>query len=77
MDISSRIAEFFSAVNDFRNQTSGAGPALLRDLRETTAIEYALIASLISIAIIGALTFFAGGASDMFNNVSNMLQSNI
>ncbi|MBT8004778.1 MAG: Flp family type IVb pilin [Rhodospirillales bacterium] len=50
---------------------------MIKDRQGATAIEYALIASLISIAIIGSLTFFSGGVSDMFNNVSNTLQSNI
>lgn len=36
-----------------------------------TAIEYALIATLICVAIIGALQLFAGNMGGMFNTISN------
>lgn len=38
-----------------------------------TAIEYALIASLISIAAIGAMKGLGNSVDTMFNNVSNHL----
>jgi len=43
----------------------------MRDDRGATAIEYALIATLISVAIIGALTLYADNVGNMFNNISN------
>ncbi|OEJ64070.1 Flp family type IVb pilin [Magnetovibrio blakemorei] len=36
-----------------------------------TAIEYALIATLICVAIIGALTLFASSMGGMFNYISS------
>ena len=38
-----------------------------------TAIEYGLIAALVSVAAIGALTAMGGSLSDMFNLVRNVL----
>jgi pilus assembly protein Flp/PilA len=49
---------------------------LLRILRSPeggTAIEYALVASLISIAAIGAMHGLGNSVDNMFNNVSNHL----
>ena len=36
-----------------------------------TAIEYGLIAGLIAVGIIAALTAFGGGLTGMFNNIQN------
>lgn len=36
-----------------------------------TAIEYALIATLICVAIVAALTLYADNVGNMFNNISN------
>ncbi|MGN6058031.1 MAG: Flp family type IVb pilin [Sphingomicrobium sp.] len=46
---------------------------LIRCPKGATAIEYALIASLISIACIGAMTTMGNKIDSMFNNVSNHL----
>jgi len=46
---------------------------ILRCERGANAIEYALVASLISIAAIGAMTNLAGKIDTMFSNVSNHL----
>lgn len=46
---------------------------ILRCSRGATAIEYALVASLISVAAIGAMTTLGGSIDTMFNNVSNHL----
>ena len=40
-----------------------------------TAIEYGLIAALVSVAAIGALTAMGGSLSTMFNTVSSALSS--
>ena len=40
-----------------------------------TAIEYGLIAALVSVAAIGALTAMGNSLSDMFNTVSTSLSS--
>lgn len=47
---------------------------LLRSGRGATAIEYALIASLISIAAIAAYHNLGDHIDTMYNNVSNHLQ---
>ena len=44
---------------------------LLRCERGANAIEYALVASLISIAAIGAYSHLGNKIDTMFNNVSN------
>ena len=43
---------------------------LARDRRGATAIEYALIASLISIVIVGAARMLGGDVMDLFSRVS-------
>ena len=40
-----------------------------------TAIEYGLIAALVSVAAIGALTAMGGSLATMFNTVSSSLSS--
>lgn len=47
--------------------------ALLADQNGATAIEYALIASLIAVAIIGALTALGTGISSTFGEISSKL----
>lgn len=46
---------------------------LLRCERAATAIEYALVGSLISIAAIGAMSQLSGKVNTMFNNVANQM----
>ncbi len=46
---------------------------LLRDERGATAIEYGLIAALIAVAAITAMTSIGTKLGDTFNNVSNKL----
>ncbi|MCW8916385.1 MAG: Flp family type IVb pilin [Magnetovibrio sp.] len=43
--------------------------------RGATAIEYALIAALIAVAIISALNLFATSMGDMFNEVSDAVNN--
>jgi pilus assembly protein Flp/PilA len=47
--------------------------ALKTDERAVTAIEYALIAALIAVVIIGAVTSLGGGVSSTFNKVASEL----
>ncbi len=47
--------------------------AFVRDEDGATAIEYGLIAALVSVAAIGALTAMGGSLSTMFNTVSSAL----
>lgn len=47
-------------MNLFKKNESGA-----------TAIEYGLIAALIAVAIIGAVTALGGNAANTFNSVAN------
>jgi pilus assembly protein Flp/PilA len=51
-------------VTRFANDESGA-----------TAIEYGLIAALIAVAIIGALSSVAGGLGGMFNSVNTKISA--
>ncbi|MBK1666799.1 Flp family type IVb pilin [Rhodovibrio sodomensis] len=46
-----------------------------RDESGATAIEYALIAALIAVAIVGAATAVGTDISGLFNSVSSELQS--
>jgi pilus assembly protein Flp/PilA len=46
---------------------------MLRDEAGATAIEYGLIAALISVVIIGAVTLVGQNLSTTFTNVSNAL----
>ena len=45
------------------------------DISGATAIEYGLIAALVSVAAIGALTAMGGSLKKMFNEVSSQLNS--
>jgi pilus assembly protein Flp/PilA len=47
--------------------------AFVRNEDGATAIEYGLIAALVSVAAIGALTAMGGSLSTMFNTVSSAL----
>ena len=48
--------------------------SFIKDKSGVTAIEYGLIAALVSIAIIGGLTTLGGNLSSTFNNVSAQLK---
>ncbi len=48
-------------------------PAFRSDRRAVTAIEYALIAALIAVVIIGALSLLGTNLSTTFNTVSSEL----
>lgn len=48
---------------------------LLRDRRGATAIEYGLIAALIAVAAITAMTALGNQLSTTFNNVSNNMKA--
>ena len=54
----------------FKNITS-----FLRDESGATAIEYGLIAALVSVAAIGALGAMGNELSNMFNTVKDELQN--
>ena len=47
----------------------------LNDEDGATAIEYGLIAALVSVAAIGALTAMGGSLSTLFNSVSSVLST--
>ena len=46
---------------------------LIEDESGATAIEYGLIAGLVAVAIIAALTTLGGSLTDLFTSVSNSL----
>ena len=54
----------FTLISRFMKEDSGA-----------TAIEYGLIAALVSVAAIGALTAMGNSLSTMFNTVSTALSA--
>lgn len=58
------IAIMFKVIRTFAKDESGA-----------TAIEYGLIAALVSVAAIGALTAMGNSLSTMFNSVATHLSS--
>jgi pilus assembly protein Flp/PilA len=58
------IAIMFKVIRTFAKDESGA-----------TAIEYGLIAALVSVAAIGALTAMGSSLSTMFNSVSSALSN--
>ena len=47
--------------------------ALRHDRRAVTALEYALIASLIGLVLVGALTTLGGKLTGTFGNIGNAL----
>jgi pilus assembly protein Flp/PilA len=47
---------------------------ILRDAKGATAIEYGLIAALIAVAAIGAMTTLGGKVGTTFNSVSSKLK---
>ncbi|MET0258888.1 MAG: Flp family type IVb pilin [Methylobacterium sp.] len=47
----------------------------LRDSRGETAIEYSLIASLVVLAIIAALTQYSGATNRLYNKITNAMQT--
>jgi pilus assembly protein Flp/PilA len=49
---------------------------LMRDESGATAIEYGLIAALISVVIIAAITLVGTNLSNVFNTIATDLQSN-
>jgi pilus assembly protein Flp/PilA len=47
---------------------------LIKNIKGATAIEYGLIAALIAVAAIGAMSSVGGKLNTTFNNVSNSLK---
>jgi pilus assembly protein Flp/PilA len=60
-------------VNYVRTAVALKLNALKIDKRAVTAIEYALIAALIAVVIIGAVTTLGKSVSNTFNSVSSEL----
>lgn len=70
------VNNFLSVVQEFLEMTSKIS-RFFRDLWKheegATAIEYGLIAALIAVIIIAAVTLVGTDLSNMFNDVSNAL----
>ena len=49
--------------------------AFIREEEGASAIEYALLVALIALAITGALTYFSGKISGVFNAAGDKLQT--
>ena len=64
ISLSKRIAPMFTTLRNVLRDESGA-----------TAIEYGLIAALVSVAAIGALQLMGGSLTTMFTNVATILQN--
>ena len=56
-----------------RSYARSALSLFIQDKRAVTAIEYALIAALIAVVIIGAVTTLGGNVSSTFNTVASEL----
>jgi pilus assembly protein Flp/PilA len=56
-----------------RTYARNALSLFIQDKRAVTAIEYALIAALIAVVIIGAVTTLGGNVSSTFNTVASEL----
>ena len=52
-------------------------PGLWRDENGATAIEYAMIAGMVSIAIVIALTALGGNVGNLYNSISNAVGSSL
>ena len=50
---------------------------LIQDDRGATAIEYGLIVALISLPIVGALNYFAGETTNMWNGIATTMDNAI
>ena len=56
-----------------RDEARAAYRELVGDTRAVTALEYALIASLVAVAIIGSVTLLGQGVSAVFSTVANTI----
>lgn len=68
------LAAWFAEVKETASM-SRMIRAFAKDESGATAIEYGLIAALVSVAAIGALTAMGDSLSTMFNTVSSSLSS--
>ena len=50
---------------------------LIGDGTGATALEYALIAALIFLVIVGSVQLMAGNVTDMYNTIANAVSNNI
>ncbi len=64
-----------SAISNLSPESNGLA-SFLRDQTGATAIEYGLIAALISTVIIGAITVIGTTLTTTFNSVSTALANN-
>ena len=63
----------FHAFREGQNNMMTIAKKFLGDESGATAIEYGLIAALVAVAIVGALTTLGGGLQGMFSNVNSDL----
>jgi Flp pilus assembly pilin Flp len=71
MDIERRDAKVY--IESQESVMKGIWKAFCADERGVTAIEYAFIASMIGVVIVGSLSNIAVGLNDIFSNASNGL----
>jgi pilus assembly protein Flp/PilA len=50
---------------------------LIGDETGVTALEYALIASLIFLVIVGSVQLMSGNVTDLYNTISNAVSNNM
>jgi len=67
------FTEFQNSQKDGDFQMTKAIQKFLKDDNGATAIEYGLIAALVAVAIVGALTALGTGLTTLFTNVNTDL----
>ena len=67
------VGEFAPDFEDRRSEMFKRFVKLMNDSKGATAIEYGLIAALIAVAAIGAMTSVGDKLGSTFNNVSSAL----
>jgi pilus assembly protein Flp/PilA len=78
LEHTSLVGRRFGAAGEIRNRTSWSTPMLTRFLTDeqgATAIEYGLIAALIAVVIIGALTLLGESISSKFDQIATAVSS--
>jgi pilus assembly protein Flp/PilA len=68
-----RVHRELAAFREGQNIMMTIAKKFLKDESGATAIEYGLIAALIAVAIVGALTTLGGGLTTLFTNVNTDL----
>jgi pilus assembly protein Flp/PilA len=63
-----------NALNKISSKSLSAVKTFARDEEAATAAEYGILAALVAVAIIGAVTSFGGGLKTLFQNLTTQVQ---